>query len=52
MKFNSCEIPKFGTGFLVGPNIVLTCAHNCYDEVHQEKVAEIKFHPANNGLEG
>jgi V8-like Glu-specific endopeptidase len=19
-----------GTGFLIGPNIILTCAHNCY----------------------
>lgn len=30
------EIDKFGTGSLIGPNIVLTCAHNCYQD-YQKK---------------
>ena len=41
----------FGTGFLVGPNIVLTCAHNCYSVFHG-KAREITFYPALNGLKG
>lgn len=25
-----------GTGFLIGPNIILTCAHNCYSRSKKE----------------
>ena len=45
-------MPYFGTGFLVGPNIVLTCAYNCYDGFNQEKASEIIFYPAFNGSMG
>lgn len=29
-KINNMMVPCIGTGFLIGPNIVLTCAHNVY----------------------
>ncbi len=35
-----------GTGCLIGPNIVLTCAHNCYHEIKGIPLTEITFIPA------
>ena len=29
-SINKGVLPTFGTGCIIGPNIVLTCAHNCY----------------------
>ncbi len=43
---------KQGTGFLIAPNIVLTCAHNLYDIVTKKPFSEIKFYPAVNGQIG
>ena len=34
-----------GTGFLIGPNIILTCAHNCYSRKSEEKCHNLKFFP-------
>lgn len=43
-----------GTGCLVGRNIVLTCAHNCYNEKKKKKeeAKNLSFWPGLNGLEG
>lgn len=35
-----------GTGSLIGPNLVLTCAHNCYDAVKKQMYDEIRFIPS------
>jgi V8-like Glu-specific endopeptidase len=43
---------KQGTGFLIAPNIVLTCAHNLYDIFTKKTFYEINFYPAVNGQEG
>jgi V8-like Glu-specific endopeptidase len=43
---------KQGTGFLIAPNIVLTCAHNLYDEVTKKQFSEINYYPAMNDLNG
>ena len=40
----------YGTGFLIGPNIVLTCAHNCEHE--KSPAIDLKFFPAVNGKSG
>ena len=50
MYFN--EIPSYGTGFLIGPNLALTCAHNCYDEKKRIEAKKLKFLPALNGPSG
>ena len=36
----------FGTGFLVGPSTVMTCAHNCFDRFFEREFEDIKFSPA------
>ena len=41
-----------GTGFLVGPNIVLTSAFNCIDILSGTKAKEIFYYPALNGYQG
>ena len=41
-----------GTGFLIAPNVVLTCANNLYDyEKKKKPFFEIKFYPAAQGVE-
>lgn len=37
---------KFGTGCLIGPNIVLTCAHVCFNFSKKAEHQEISFIPA------
>ena len=51
MKFNNQKPPYYGTGFLVGSNIIMTCAHNCYHGLYG-KAIEMQFYPALNGLVG
>lgn len=41
----------YGTGFLVGPNIVATCAHNCFNTLYG-RAEEIIFYPALNEFVG
>ena len=38
-----------GTGCLIAPRIVLTCAHNIYSRDSNEEAMEVKFSPAANG---
>ena len=40
-----------GTGCLIGPRIVLTCAHNIYDPKFNEPT-DLNFYPAVNGKDG
>ena len=48
----------FGTGTLIAPNIVLTCAHNCYakygknSKKKSQKIKNLKFSPGLNGKIG
>ena len=46
----------FGTGALIGPNIVLTCAHNCFvrkaNKSKSKKIKNLKFSPGLNGKTG
>ena len=39
----------FGTGFLIGSRVVLTCAHNCYDKKVARELNVLYFCPAVNG---
>ena len=41
-----------GTGCLISPNIVLTCAHNIYKRKLKQKVNDMKFKPGFNGKVG
>ena len=43
MKFPGSE--DYGSGCLIGPRIVLTCAHNIYHEKKKE-ATDVKFSPA------
>lgn len=36
----------FGTGCLIGPDQVLTCAHNCFDRLSEKMFDSIEFIPA------
>ena len=49
MKFDQTAT---GSGALIGGNLVLTCAHNCYDHKTKQKAEKISFYPANNGKNG
>ena len=42
----------FGTGSLIAPSIVLTCAHNCFFKSEDVEIKELKFSPAVNGKVG
>ena len=46
------EVKFYGTGCLIGPNIVLTCAHNIYHKKWQIKARELKFVPRLHGENG
>ncbi len=35
-----------GTGFLIGPNTVLTVAHNCFDSINGVQFENMVFIPA------
>jgi V8-like Glu-specific endopeptidase len=35
-----------GTGSLIGPNLVLTCAHNCFDATKRAMDQEVRFIPS------
>ena len=51
MKHQGGQVRQ-GTGFLIAPNVVLTCAHNLYDyDIKKKPFFEIKFYPAAKGLE-
>ena len=43
--------PLWGTGIMIAPNVVLTAAHNLYDETRprRQKYPKIQFIPAING---
>ena len=38
----------YGTGCLIAPKIVLTCAHNIYNKTLKKTATELKFSPAAN----
>ena len=40
-----------GTGFLIEKNLVLTCAHNCFDKKHGQ-ASKMSFHPGFSDLKG
>ncbi len=42
-------VPLKGTGLLVSPNLVLTCAHNLYIRQYLEYSYDIKFYPGQCG---
>lgn len=42
----------YGTGCLIAPNIVLTCAHNVYDRSSKEEAIHLQFTPGLNGKIG
>ena len=41
-----------GTGTLIGNNVVLTCAHICYEEKNEMKMNNMVFTPAADGFFG
>ena len=43
--FNKKVVPCTGTGFLIGPNVVLTCGHNVYQSNKRKDHEEIYFIP-------
>jgi V8-like Glu-specific endopeptidase len=38
-----------GTGFLIAPDLVLTAAHNIYEQKHQKDHQDILFYPGASG---
>ena len=42
----------YGSGSLISPNIVLTCAHNVYDRKITMEATDLNFIPAMNGKKG
>lgn len=36
---------KYGTGFLIGKNIVFTCAHNLFSLEYRQPVSKVCFCP-------
>ena len=42
----------YGTGSLIAPNIVLTCAHNCFYKEEKSEMENLEFWPAVNGKIG
>ena len=46
------NLPYDGTGCLIGPNIVLTCAHNIYERRLKLEANDMKFKPGINGSFG
>ena len=46
IKYATKQGIKQGTGFLIGPNIVLTVAHNCFDSFNEVNHENIVFIPA------
>ena len=41
--------PFHGTGCLIAPKVVLTCAHNLTDRKNKKKAMNVRFIPAVNG---
>ena len=50
VKSNNADV--FGTAFLIGSNLALTYAHNCYDEKERREYKKPMFFPALNGFRG
>lgn len=53
VKKSEDDVPRWGSGILVGPDIVLTAAHNVYDDEKpiRKRYPSIKFIPGVNGDE-
>ncbi len=41
--------PGKGTGLLVSPNLVLTCAHNIVNFYSKQEYSDFKFYPGQSG---
>jgi len=46
---NGIPVESIGTGTLIGPNLVVTCAHNVYDRDRKQVKTDLAFYPALNG---
>ena len=42
----------WGTGILISPSVVLTCAHNLYNRGSEEQAREVKFSLSINKNQG
>ena len=40
----------FGSGCLIGPRMVLTAAHNCYDRASKKESKDMEFIPEIMGI--
>ena len=52
VNFKLGEKTFYGSGYLIGPKIVLTCAHNLYDDEEKINYKDVKFSPAAEGTNG
>jgi V8-like Glu-specific endopeptidase len=50
-KKGSAALGK-GTATLISPNLVLTCAHNVYNQTTGEVYKDFRFHPGHSGVLG
>ena len=46
------QYPFHGSGCLIASRVVLTCAHNLYDQKHKREPTDLMFTPGMNGKLG